>query len=751
MTRLARAFIASGIVGAIGLVICMTPLRRTLEEGFGLGLLFTLRGARPAPDDVVVVAIDKPSIDRLQLPTNTHKWPRNLHARVINRLRRENPAVIVLDILFNDAGVPGHDVLLAQAIRNSGNVILAEYLRQDAAPLLDTRGAQYGTLNMERVIPPIASLQQACLTSAPFPLPRIPVRLNSYWAFKTEAGDLPTLPVVAFQAFAGPAYHLFVELAQASGLDDQGPVPPQWQTVIEQKKLREIVSAFHLFFSQKPEAVPKMLSDIEDASSEEAGASDRRLLRALANMYRRPNIRYLNFYGPPGSITTLSYHRLVGSTPQPGRLAPLPELSGKAIFVGAAGLAPQEQKDGFYTVFSQPDGLDISGVEIAATAFANILEDEPVRPLPLGSYLTLILTWGLALGLLCGHFSSPIAYPTITILSLAYGFTAYQQFATAGRWLPVFIPLFIQMPVAVVGSLIWNYIEASRERQNIRTAFEFYLPDDVVAQLARSVESIGHQQVVYGACLFTDAQNYTEVSEKMAPQELSHFVNRYLRVLFEPVRRTGGVISDIKGDSILAIWPAGGPEPAIRQRACQAALEMDLAVARFNQSEKANDRELPTRMGLHAGYLSLGNVGAVDHFEYRPVGDAVNTAARLEALNKQLGTSILVSEEVLDQIEDFVARPLGRFMLAGKSQPVAVCELIGRVNEVHSRKILMCAHFKRALEAFQRGAFDESWELFQRLAAQGTKDGPARFYRRLCQQYRANPPEEGWDGTVYVA
>ncbi|MDJ0805072.1 MAG: adenylate/guanylate cyclase domain-containing protein [Desulfobacterales bacterium] len=118
----------------------------------------------------------------------------------------------------------------------------------------------------------------------------------------------------------------------------------------------------------------------------------------------------------------------------------------------------------------------------------------------------------------------------------------------------------------------------SSERKNIRTAFEFYLPNNVVAQLSQGIESIRHQRLVCGTCLFTDPQNDTRIAEKMAPTELSRFVNRYLHVLFEPVRRSGGVISDVREDSILAIWPAKGPGVAGRTHACRAALEMHRAV-----------------------------------------------------------------------------------------------------------------------------------------------------------------------------
>ena len=751
MTRLARAFIAGGIVGAIGFIVCVTPLRRTLEDGLGLGLLFKLRGARPAPDEVVIVTIDRPSINRLQLPLRTHKWPRSLHARAIDRLQQANPAVIVVDILFTESGVPEQDQLLVEAVRSSANVVLVEYLLRDVSPVHGARGSAYGRLNIERAIPPFPALEKACLMSAPFPLPKIPVRLNNYWVFKPQAGDLPTLPAAAFQAFAQPVYHAFVKLAEMNGFDRQGLIPTQWQAVVEQKKLRKAMGAFQLFFRQRPDAAAEMLTKVGRTPLVGGDAAHERLLHALVNMYRRPHLRYLNFYGPPGSFRTLSYHRILRPSSDGGSPPPLPDLNGKAVFIGATDKLTQEQVDGFYTVFSQPDGRDISGVEIAATAFANILGDEPVRPLPFGGHLALILTWGLIMGLIGIWFPGPAAYCALATLSLLYGLTTYLLFATTSRWLPIAIPLFVQMPLAVGGALIWNYREANRKRLNMQTAFEYYLPDNMVAQLAEGLESIRHQQLVYGACLLTDAQNYTVIAENMAPQDLSRFVNRYLQVLFEPVRRNGGVISDVKGDSILAIWPAGGPETTIRRRACQAALEMDRAVSRFNNSEKDRGRALPTRIGVHAGYLSLGNVGAVDHFEYRPVGAAVNTAARLETMNKRLGTRILVSEEVIGQITDFLVRSLGRFLLAGSSKPVAVYELVAHTNDAGPQEHFVHARFARALEAFQHRDFDRALTGFHELAFGDVQDGPSSFYHGLCRHYRRNPPPTDWDGTVRMA
>ena len=152
----------------------------------------------------------------------------------------------------------------------------------------------------------------------------------------------------------------------------------------------------------------------------------------------------------------------------------------------------------------------------------------------------------------------------------------------------------------------------------------------------------------------------------------------------------------------------------------------------------------------HSGYISLGNVGAMDHFEYRPVGDIVNTASRMEGLNKFLSTQILVSEEVLDQLDGFYKRWLGKFILAGKSKPVEVYELICKTEDVKEKQKCLCSVFARGIDAYQRQAWGEAIDLFKGALKLYDTDGPSRFYLRLCEKYRVDPPVTDWDGTVYL-
>jgi adenylate cyclase len=232
----------------------------------------------------------------------------------------------------------------------------------------------------------------------------------------------------------------------------------------------------------------------------------------------------------------------------------------------------------------------------------------------------------------------------------------------------------------------------------------------------------------------------------MNPKELTDFMNKYYGAIFEPVRRYGGIVSDIKGDSMLSIWATEQPDTALRNKACLAALDIASAVQQFK--EDSDTFHLPTRIGLHSGYILLGNIGAINHYEYRPVGDIVNTASRIEDLNRHLGTWILVSEDVLHQIDSFLARKLGEFIFTGKSKPIAVYELISRIEESSEQQRNLCAIFTQGLKAYYRQSWEEAIKAFNESKKTHKDDGPSTFYLQLCEQYRMNPPGEIWDGVV---
>jgi adenylate cyclase len=153
---------------------------------------------------------------------------------------------------------------------------------------------------------------------------------------------------------------------------------------------------------------------------------------------------------------------------------------------------------------------------------------------------------------------------------------------------------------------------------------------------------------------------------------------------------------------------------------------------------------------LHAGEFWLGNIGAFKRYEYRPVGDTVNTASRLEKLNRHLNTRILVSYEVIKDLTEFLVRKIGNFKLAGKSAPVAVYELLGTRGEADSHLENLCSHFSAGLDAYADMCFDDAFKLFCETSKRYSDDGPSCFYMQLCEKFRKNPPEEMWNGLILM-
>ena len=178
-----------------------------------------------------------------------------------------------------------------------------------------------------------------------------------------------------------------------------------------------------------------------------------------------------------------------------------------------------------------------------------------------------------------------------------------------------------------------------------------------------------------------------------------------------------------------------------------AALEIQQAVARFNRAHRPH--QLPTRIGLHTGLIALSSVGAKNRFEYSAVGDIVNTASRVENLNKFLKTRLLVSADVLAGLDDFLSRGVGTFLFAGKSQPVVIHELIARRETADDRLRILCDTFAAGLQHFRQGRWHEARRDFTAALDLNPGDGPSRVLAALSERHRRQPPDS-WDGVIQV-
>ncbi|HWO41112.1 MAG TPA: adenylate/guanylate cyclase domain-containing protein [Candidatus Eisenbacteria bacterium] len=746
LSRAIKALPFGLLVACVGIVLSFVQLCHELEEDIGLGLLFKLRGPRSAPSEAVVISIDKESADRLNIPENPDKWPRSLHARLVEILSRSGAAVVTFDVHFLEPRVAEDDKFFARAISQAGNVILSDPMTAREVAVSPSEGAFAAEHSIVRIVKPLPLLAESAAATAPFVLPRIPFKVNQYWTFQSEGAlaPPPTFPVVAYQLFLKQVFGDFVRLLEKVRPHVAGKLPSDLDAAIRTRNVASVMRGIKDIFDSDPALSAAMLTEIQQ--SETIDRKDKRLLTTLVKLYGGSNRRYVNYYGPPHTVTTMPYYRALQFGEGNGTGESL-DLKGKAVFVGLSERILAERKDSFYTVFSQANGVFIGGVEIAATAFLNLLEDKPVDPIGSHAYLALIVLWGVLAGVIGRSLSVAGSALTIALLSGLYLLAAHWRFATGGTWYPIVIPLFVQGPVGFVGGVLWNYVETNKERQRLRKALAYYVPDDIVDQLARNIVDLKQSgEMVYGACLFADVAGYTTLSEKMTPQQLSDLMHNYFEATFEPVKRHGGMVVNLKGDSFLAIWKAPRPNDELRRQACLAALDVAKAVHRFNST--VENLHLPTRVGVHSGQIFLGNIGAGDHYEYGPTGDTVNTASRMEGLNKHLGTEVLVTEESIANLEGFVALELGKFMLKGKAQPVGVYQLLGTTQDRGETEGSSRELFADALDAFKRGSWSEAREKFHRVSQMPDTEGPARFYLRLCKKYENSPPEATWDGVI---
>ena len=731
-----RIFAVGTGLAVLGIALAATPWGQSVETGLGLDALFRLRGAVPPPQDVLIVSIDRRSADYFDLPNQPRKWPRSLHGELVEELAERGASVVAFDLDLRESRDAKDDQAFADAVARAGNVLLLSYLNAETFGTVRANDKR-STVRVERLVPPVRELAEAAKSLAPFPLPKVPAKVNQAWLFKEGAGNAATLPAVAFQMFARPEVAFFERqlarqfstrgrLATPLGLDEQQKA----------RRIRETLT--------NEAAVRRSLKGQLEAASMDL--YDRERLDALWRLYAGESHAFLNFYGGPGAVRTVPYHHFF--LPRRKAVTPtLPSLEGKAVFVGFAEQRQPEQEDGFYTAFTRADGVDVSGVEIAATTFANLADQRMLRVLSPSLSLALHGVWALVLMGLLTRFSGLYVLPVALLCAAALMVGVYYLFATWNWWIPFVIMVGIQLPMAAAFGLVWHYRVVRNERENVRSTFGLYVPSQAVDELVENRDRLGRaRQLTEGICLATDAKGYSSVAEGMTPDALHHLLNQYFAIVFAAIRRERGLIVDVIGDASLSVWStqmgAGAYNGA---NACHAALAMLDDLGQFAQS--TSGPAMTVRVGLHRGPLSIGNVGAGSHFEFRAVGDTVNVASRLEGLNKQLGTHILASKAVVDTATNISTRRLGQFRLAGRSAPTDVYEILGEVGcEGISQPML--GRFDAGLRAFEQEQFTHAARSFAQCLALMPDDGPSRFYLDLCERYAAESSPRLWDGVV---
>jgi adenylate cyclase len=271
----------------------------------------------------------------------------------------------------------------------------------------------------------------------------------------------------------------------------------------------------------------------------------------------------------------------------------------------------------------------------------------------------------------------------------------------------------------------------------------------VPVELVRQLYAAGRDPSLGGesrelTLMFTDLAGFTSVAERLPPDRLARALGLYFAAMTEAIEASGGTVDKYIGDAVMAMWNAPAPLADHAVRACSAALACLEATRKlFASPAWAGLPPLVTRFGVHTAEVLVGNFGAPSRMSYTAMGDGVNLASRLEGLNKQYGSTILVSADVARAVrEHFELRRLDRVAVKGRAQPVEVYELLGPAGGVHPA----AQPYEIALEAYFTGRFDLACAILERQS----EDPPSAVLLARCRQLMARPPHQPWNG-VFVA
>jgi adenylate cyclase len=306
----------------------------------------------------------------------------------------------------------------------------------------------------------------------------------------------------------------------------------------------------------------------------------------------------------------------------------------------------------------------------------TLLGRRALLPPPPGLNLALLLAACLAVALLA-LWLRPLGVAVASLgLVAVLTVLSYEAYTRGGYWLDVVAP--------VAGMLLALQADRVLGRRRLRAAFGQFVSPDLLDRVLREGAALGGEVRVLSV-LMSDLRGFTTLSERLPPAAISAMMNEYFTEMVEVILARGGYVSDFIGDGILAVFGAPGHDPDHAWHAVQTALAMQDALAALNRRwAEADGRHQPLAMGVavNTGEAFVGNIGSPKKKKYSVLGDTVNTVSRIEGLNRDLGTGILISGGTLAAVEARVTvRDRGRVTVKGRVQAVEIHELMGAGGE----------------------------------------------------------------------
>jgi adenylate cyclase len=481
------------------------------------------------------------------------------------------------------------------------------------------------------------------------------------------------------------------------------------------------------------------------------------LSEAVAN--KRVNLPtsrdFIWYYGPPRTIQTVPYYEVFELEEEDL----VDFFENKYIFVGlsletALGSA---EKDTFLSPFWERKQLEggtsipipfsrqrIFGVEVHATAAANLLTNTWVRQFPLEE-----VNFWLSLGvffcaLLINYFGPVTGLFILLIWLFLWSYTSFEMFQSPLHYFLPGVCAFFALLLNYLGCILLYYFSTYRDQVKTRDAFSMYLSPVMAREVSKDPSKRELRgDVIHATAMFTDIAGFTSITEKMSADKVAKMLNEYFTQVAGVVQENQGTLIKFIGDAIFAIWGAPIALEDHAERAIATALQLDEKVKEFNR--RGDYPVLHTRIGVNTGQMLVGNLGTQTRMDYTAIGDSVNFAARLEGLNKYFGTTILISTSTAAEAsKPYMFTRMGWVSVAGKSEAVPIYSIFEPVLESRLENL-----WREAQDEYRAKEWRRSEAIFVSIVGKDNRLDKAIFvYLDNIKRFKESPPLAGWQGSL---
>jgi adenylate cyclase len=656
MRRLLIGLALGAVAGALALLLAALPVVRELEDSTYDWRLNRTARQTDARQDIALVLINESSVRALEPLFGRWPWPRVVHSGVIDFLARAQARVVAYDVLFVDRDrtsfqIGGRamtgaesDAALAASVARAGNVVLlADAVYEGTVQGGAEEAGKPALARLKQIYRPGAGFQQRPTLLLPYDeLADAALAFGHNFGVKGSDSIARSFrPFIEWQGVAIPS--LGMAAAAAAERIDPNSVRLSGTTLS--------VGARRMPLEQSAEIA---------APSLEALLNFRGPFESTDGGYTYPTYPFFN--------VLLSEEQMQrGETPA----IPLEAFKGKVVFIGTSA-------DGMSDIWRSPfGGGGMPGVQLHAAMADDLLSSRFMRRASRSTNVALTMAVGAIAAIAATLL--PVIWGVPLAIAMAVAIGAGATYAVgAGVWIAA-VPPMAAIALALFEGVAWQYFVEGREKRRVKGLFGRYVSTDVFNHLMAdpSVARLGGDRREM-TVLFSDIRGFTTATENSTPEAVVCQLNEYFTAMVEVLFRHQGTLDKFVGDMVMGLFGAPVTDPRHADHAVAAALEMADVLDRLNARWAAEGRPaMEIGIGINSGEMIAGNIGSNTIMSYTVIGDAVNLGARLESLNKEYGTRILISEETRARLTSAVpTRLIGNVTVKGKTRPVTVYEVI---------------------------------------------------------------------------